>query len=92
MLSSSIPAELFPSEAHHFEHFPLKSPKTIEQLAKLAQSQHKNVPGHHDFDLVTCRDKKSNFSLFELISLMSLLGIVESKKVSGRHTKSKLYL
>ena len=38
MLSSSIPAELFPSEAHYFEHFPLKSPKTIEQLAKLAQS------------------------------------------------------
>ena len=31
MLSSSIPAELFLSEAHHFEHFALKSPKTIDQ-------------------------------------------------------------
>ena len=32
MLSSSIPAELFLSEAHHFEHFALKLPKTIEQV------------------------------------------------------------
>ena len=32
MLSSSIPAVLFLSEAHHFEHFALKSPKTIEQV------------------------------------------------------------
>ena len=31
MLPSSIPAELFLSEAHHFEHLALKSPKTIEQ-------------------------------------------------------------
>ena len=32
MLSSSIPAALFPSEAHHFEQFALQSPKTIEQV------------------------------------------------------------
>ena len=32
MLSSSIPAELFLSEAHYFERFVLKSPKTIEQV------------------------------------------------------------
>ena len=31
MLSSSITAESFLSEAHHFEHFTLKSPKTIDQ-------------------------------------------------------------
>ena len=32
MLSSSIPAELFLSEANHFQHFALKSPKIIEQV------------------------------------------------------------
>ena len=32
MLSISITAELFFSEAHHFDHFALKSPKTIEQV------------------------------------------------------------
>ena len=32
MLSSSTPAELFLSEAHHFEPFALKSPKAIGQV------------------------------------------------------------
>ena len=32
ILSNSIPAVLFLSEAHHFEHFVLKSPKSIEQV------------------------------------------------------------
>ena len=31
MLSSSMPTVLFLSEARNYEHFALKSPKTIEQ-------------------------------------------------------------
>ena len=32
VLSSSIPAVLFVSKAHHFEHSALKSTKTTEQV------------------------------------------------------------
>ena len=31
-ISNSIPTVLFLSETHHFEHFALKSFKTIEQI------------------------------------------------------------
>ena len=34
ILSNSIPALLLLSEAHHFEDFALKSPKTIEQVGQ----------------------------------------------------------
>ena len=34
ILSNSIPAVLFLSEAHYFEHFALKPPKTIEQVGQ----------------------------------------------------------
>ena len=32
ILSNSIPAVLFLSDEHHFEHFVLKSPKPIEHV------------------------------------------------------------